>query len=162
MLVVGECLSVCLHWQRSRFVGRTAHLCHIPVGGEIRHVDHSDVGAVAFHFLCIPEREGVVVAGGEDDAVFVYARQVVHAEVAAGIASAAVVVVPCLAYHLERNEYAECHCCNDKSRTDFLFSVGHLNAVFAFFFARNLAHGIRQQFVKTSHAHAYPDGKGIE
>ena len=107
--VVGECSVVGLHRERSRFVSGTAHLGHVPIGGKIGEIDNSHVGAPAFHFLRIPQRECVVVTAGKYDSVFVNACQVVHAEVAASIAAGAVVVVPCLADHLERNEYAQCH-----------------------------------------------------
>ncbi len=44
-------------------------LLDVPVGIEQAEVDHAHVGPDAFHHLQVPEREGVVVAVGEDDAV---------------------------------------------------------------------------------------------
>ncbi len=68
-------------------VGGVLDLVGIPVGGQIREVDHFHVRAVAFYFLGIPEGEGVVVTVGEYDTVFVNGVKVVHAEVACHVAA---------------------------------------------------------------------------
>ena len=41
-----------------------AHLVHIPVGCQVGEVDYPDIGAEAFDFLRVPQREGVVIAVG--------------------------------------------------------------------------------------------------
>ena len=91
-----------LDGQSWRVVGRAAHLVDIPVGGEVGEVAAARICAEAFHFLGVPEGEGVVVAVGIDNwrAFIGQGAEVVHAKVAAGVASGAVVVVPGLANHL--------------------------------------------------------------
>ena len=86
--------------QRRRVVGRTAHLVDIPVGLQVTQVADTGIGTHAFRFLVIPQREGVVVTVGEDHriALGVHGVQVVLSEVTAGVASAAVVVVPRLSF----------------------------------------------------------------
>ena len=81
----------------------------IPVGLQVGEVANAGVGALAFHILAVPKGEGVVVAVGEDDgvALFIERIEVVHAKVAGGGATGAVVVVPSLADHLQR--HGECH-----------------------------------------------------
>ena len=91
---------------RRRIVSRALHLVDIPVGLQIREVAHTCVGTESFGLLIIPQRERVVVAIGEDNRVALVLKrhQIVLSEVAAGVASAAVVVVPSLRSHLYRYE----------------------------------------------------------
>ena len=91
------------------------HLIDIPVCGEVRQVADTRIGAVAFHILVVPKREGVVVAHGEDDriALFVERVEIVQTKVASGSASRTIVVIPSLAHHLQR--YSDG---NDRSNAD--------------------------------------------
>ena len=94
---------------RRRVVGRTAHLVDIPVGLQVGEVAHAGIGAHAFGLLVVPQGERVVVSVGEDNRVaFLLQRhEVVLSEVAAGVAAAAVVVVPRLRCHLYRYEQTD-------------------------------------------------------
>ena len=67
----------------------TTHLIDIPVCGEVRQVADTRIGAVAFHILVVPKREGVVVAIGEDNRIslFVERVEIVQTKVASGSAS---------------------------------------------------------------------------
>ena len=67
----------------------TTHLVDIPVGGEVRQVADTRIGAVAFYILVVPKREGVVVAIGEDNRIslFVERVEIVQTKVASGSAS---------------------------------------------------------------------------
>ena len=130
--------------QRGRVVGGTLHLVGVPVRLEIGEVADTGVGALSFHFLVVPEREGVVVAVGEDDGIAFLGQgvQIVQSEVTAGIASGAVVVVPSLADHLQ----------------------GHADAG-----ERGNGcgeNGLLQQFLKQRsegcHAETNPDGESVE
>ena len=113
-IAVGITLRISHHGQRCRLIGGALHLGDIPVGGEVTEVHHAHVGAIAFHLLQIPQREGVVVAIGEDNGVFVEARQIVHTKVVRTSAIRAVVVVPCLAHHLQGHQQTNhrCHTCH--------------------------------------------------
>jgi len=126
-----------------RVVRITLHLVDVPVGLQVAEVTYTYIGTVSFHFLVVPQWEGIVVAIGEDNriAFFLKGIQVVLSKLAGYIASASVVVVPSLAHHLYRHEQAK-YGSQDSSRlfTYLLFQpTGH-----------------------TSHTHTHPDGKGIE
>ena len=92
--------------QCRRVVGRTLHLVDIPVGLQITEIADAGVGALSLHILVVPQWEGVVIAIGEDDwvALLFERHEIVASEVATGVASATVVVVPCLRSHLYRYE----------------------------------------------------------
>ena len=76
--------------QSGRTVGRTLHLVDIPVGIEIAQIADAGIRADALYFLVVPEREGIVVAIGEDNRVLAGERaQIVGAKVAAGAGRAA-------------------------------------------------------------------------
>ena len=92
--------------QRRRVVGRTAHLVNVPVGLQVTQVADTGIGTHAFRFLVVPQREGVVVTVGEDHRIAL-GVQVVLSEVTAGVASAAVVVVPRLSGHLYGDKQGE-------------------------------------------------------
>ena len=53
--------------QRNRYPIRILHLGHIPVSIQQRQIDHPHIESVVVHFLQTPQREGVVVTGGEQD-----------------------------------------------------------------------------------------------
>ena len=126
-----------------RVVSLTLHLVDIPVGLQITEVAHTHIGAVSFHFLVVPQWEGVVVSVSKDNRISFFRNgvQVVLSEFAGYIASATVVVIPCLAHHLDRNEQSK-NGCKDSTRlfSDLLF----------------------QPTCDTCHTHTYPDGEGIE
>ena len=108
------CFLASLHGQRCRLIGGALHLADVPVSGQIAQVHGTHVGAVTFYLLQVPQGEGVIVTVAEDDTVGSHTRQVVAAEVACCGATAAVVVVPRLAYHLQGNEDADerSNCCD--------------------------------------------------
>ncbi len=97
-----ECIvgRACAHIDGGAPVGCHTHLVGIPVGGKIGEVDNAHVGAEAFHLLGVPQGECVIVAICENYGVVIEAREVIHAEIAGGVAPGAVVVVPCLADYL--------------------------------------------------------------
>ncbi len=99
-----------------------AQLVGIPVGSKIAEVHHAHIAAHAFHLLRVPQRERVVVAIREYDGIRVEGFKVVHAEIARGIAPAAVMVVPCLRHHLQRHRDAYCH--SHTGRSPFLAFAG--------------------------------------
>ncbi len=101
--------GLCVHVDSLCIVIRVAHLVCVPVGGQVAEVDYPHIGALALDFLCIPQREGVVVAVCEYYGVLVERVEVVHAQVACQVASGAVMVVPCLRHHLQRHGYADEH-----------------------------------------------------
>ncbi len=74
----------------------------VPVGVEQAEVHHPDVGADAFHFLQVPQREGVVVAVGEQDGVGGATVQQVVGAIWWDVVIGAVVVVPILGSHDDR------------------------------------------------------------
>jgi threonine/homoserine efflux transporter RhtA len=88
-------------------VGLAAHLVDVPIGVQQAEVHHAHVGADAFHLLGVPQREGVVVAVGEEDGVRCAAVQVIGCQVAGGVAAAAVVVIPFGAHHHHRHGQAQ-------------------------------------------------------
>ena len=124
-------------------VGGALHLVDIPVGLQIREVANARIGAYALGLLAVPEGEGVVVTIGKDDgcARLVERVEVVHAEITAGVTPAAVVIVPRLTGHLHRHQQTQathdgaCHIMLEHPAEPF----GH-----------------------SCHAHAGPDGEGIE
>ena len=75
-------------WRRFGIVGRAQHLVDIPVGRQVAEVADAELGALAFYLLVVPQREGVVVAVGEDDSVALrlQTHEVVASEVAACVA----------------------------------------------------------------------------
>ncbi len=132
----------------------------IPVGGEVREIDHADVGAEALDLLGVPEREGVVVAVGEDDAVVADGSEVVHAKVAGCVAARAVVVVPCLRDHLQGHKQSDKHggygCGEGQTTVGRVF--GGFSGGFRFFLSEKHADERRDG----RHTDADPDGEGIE
>ena len=82
-------------------------LVDIPIGGEIRQIDHTHICAVSLYLLCVPEGECVIVAVSEYYGTRLKRTEIVHAEIACGITSGTVVVVPCLWHHLKRDKYTE-------------------------------------------------------
>ena len=128
-----------------RVVSRTFHLVDVPVGLEVGEVADAGVGAHAFCLLVVPEREGIVVTIGEDDRVTLVLQrhEVVASEVAAGISSGAVVVVPGLRHHLYRHQEAE-HA-DDGSECHAV----HL-------------HTLAKEVVEGCDTHAAPDSEGVE
>ena len=88
--------------QAGRVVGWTLHLVNIPVGGQIAQVAHTCIAPHALDFLVVPKRECVVVAVGKDNGIafILQGHEIVLPKIAASITSAAVVVIPCLAGHL--------------------------------------------------------------
>ena len=93
--------------------------------------------------MVVPEGEGVIIAIGQDDGgtLLLHALQVVGTEIPAGVTSGAVVIIPGLAHHLQRDQQAE-----DSSQD----SGRKFPAVFP------------QQGADGCRSHAYPHGKGIE
>ena len=128
-----------------RVVSRTFHLVDVPVGLEVGEVADAGVGAHAFCLLVVPEREGIVVTIGEDDrvALVLQRHEVVASEVAAGISSGAVVVVPGLRHHLYRHQKAE--------HAD---DGGECHAVHP--------HTLAKEVVEGCDTHAAPDSEGVE
>jgi len=53
--------------QRSGFVACILHLVYMPVRPEQGSVAYSDISPDFLHFLCIPQRECIVVAVGDED-----------------------------------------------------------------------------------------------
>ena len=132
-----------MHGQWLTVVGSTLHLGNVPVGGKIAQVHGTHVGAHTLHLLQVPQREGVVVAVAEDDGIFVNALQVVLAKVAGTVAARAVVVVPGLAYHLQRHCQAY-DCCNaSKTQCHSLvgFWLGSFFLAVTFFLLLDEIHG---------------------
>ena len=60
--------------QCRRVVGRTFHLVDVPVGLEVAQVTGTCVGAEAFGFLVVPQREGIVITVGIDDRVAAFLK----------------------------------------------------------------------------------------
>ena len=85
--------------QRSRFVHGVFHLVDVPVGSQQGRVDNPHIRTDVFHLLRVPEREGIVIAVGDEDAVFPDRFQVVAGEFHRGVAVAAVVIVPVFGRH---------------------------------------------------------------
>ena len=106
----------------------TTHLVDIPVGGEIGKVADTSICAIAFYILVVPEREGVVVAIGEDNWIplFVERVEVVQTKVASGSAARTIVVIPSLAHHLQRNSHS-----NDRSNANSC-EMGHFHTAKTF------------------------------
>ena len=92
-----------LDWQGVGLVGLELHLVGIPVGTHERKVTNANICALAFDFLQVPKREGIVVSVGEENTVFTTRFKVVMSEVACAGFAAAVVVVPVLNAHEHRN-----------------------------------------------------------
>ena len=126
-----------------RIVRVTLHLVDVPVGLQVAQVADTNIGAISFHFLIVPQWEGVVISIGKDNRVAFFRNgiQVVLTEFTCYIASASIMVVPCLAYHLNRNKQSQ-YGCQDS---------GWLFADLLF-----------QPFGNTCHTHTNPNGKGIE
>ena len=78
----------------------------MPVGSEKGSVADSHVGADVLHLLGIPEREGVIVAVGHEDALLAYGIEIVPGHLHGCAAVAPVVVVPVLLCHESRHEEA--------------------------------------------------------
>ena len=74
------CLFGQCHRQGRAIVELAAHLVDVPVAHGKGCVEHTDVRAVSFHFLHVPQRESVVVAVCHYYAVFADAGQVVAAD----------------------------------------------------------------------------------
>ncbi|CDE56979.1 unknown [Prevotella sp. CAG:873] len=164
-------------------IGCRRHLIGIPIGGKVAEVDDLDIGAYALDFLSVPQWESVVIAVAEYDGIGVYRIQVVGAEVARGVAAAAIMVVPCLRHHLQRHGNTYEH-----GRYDAGVTVGrsrrNLKGVVIFGFdgysggrrcgsgggsivsTAFLGKGLPEQRVDAvgygRHTHAYPDSKGVE
>ena len=82
----------------------------MPVGSEQRGVHYTHVRTAFFDLLSIPEREGVVVAVGYQDAVFAAGIEIVVGHLHSGATVAPVVVVPVLCSHQGRHaETDKCH-----------------------------------------------------
>src|SRR5690606_18835955 len=64
------------------FLLATANLTQVPVGVHQRQVGEGNVATDTQHLLCEPEREGVVVAGGDQDPVWLNRFENVDREVA--------------------------------------------------------------------------------
>ncbi len=79
----------------------------MPVGAEQRGVADAHVRADAFDLLGIPDRECVVVAVGNQDALLPYRIEVVLGHLDGGVAVAPVVVVPVFFGHEGRHSEAE-------------------------------------------------------
>ena len=88
---------------RWRVVGWAAHLVDVPVGLQVAQVTNTRVGTYAFYLLVVPQGEGVVITVREDDRVsfILHGHEVVLTEVATGVTTGAVVVIPCLTGHLD-------------------------------------------------------------
>ena len=95
--------------QRRGLVDGVTHLVYVPVGTQERGVDYPHVCPDVLHLLGIPEREGVVVAVGDEDSVLPYRREIVPGHLHSGFPVAAVVVVPVLLRHQRRHPEAEGH-----------------------------------------------------
>ena len=92
--------------QRPGLVAGPFHLADVPVGSEKGSVADSHVGADVLHLLGIPEREGVIVAVGHEDALLAYGIEIVPGHLHGCAAVAPVVVVPVLLCHESRHEEA--------------------------------------------------------
>ena len=92
-----------------RLVSRTTHLVDVPWRLQVAEVADTGVRAEFLRLLVVPEGEGVVVAVGVDNGESLVGQgiEVVLSEVAAHIAVTAVVVIPCLASHLDRYKNAD-------------------------------------------------------
>ena len=154
---VGKVAGLCHDVDRHAAMVRHAQRVDIPFGCIVREVYHLYISAVPFNFLSIPQREGIVVAVGEYDSVVVDRRQVVHAEVAGGVSSGTVVVVPGLRHHLQWHQQAYQHSrqhpCPVKAVAAF-FGIALL--LFEF------AHKVAEYHAQGGYCHAYPYCKGIE
>ena len=126
-----------------RVVCLTLHLVDVPVRLQVTQVTYTHIGTETFRFLVVPQGECIVVTVSKDNriAFFLYGAQIILSEVAAGITSATVMVIPGLANHLDGYEQTD-YSCNDGSGFLTQFAL--------------------QPLGNTRHPHAYPDGKCIE
>ena len=126
-----------------RAVGRTFHLVCIPASAQIHQVADTCIGAYVFHFSAIPQWEGFVVTVDKQNGVsfLLQCVQVILSHVMADHSSAAVVVIPCLACHLQGNQ--DSHYSGQKN--------GSRRFQFPF-----------QQSSNAGNSHSGPDGKSIK
>ncbi len=85
--------------ERGGLVAGPLHLVYVPVGAEQRGVHDAHVRTALLDLLGIPEREGVVVAVGYQDAVLPAGIEIVVGHLDGRAAVASVVVVPVLGPH---------------------------------------------------------------
>ena len=165
---------------RRSLVAAARHLVHIPVGSEIAEIYHLDISANSLHLLGVPEREGIVVAVTEHNGVRLKTLEIVDSEIAGGVTAAPVMIIPCLAHHLHRNDKTDNE--SDDSgiarqdgivapllhKTGMLFGkfsgIGgtagccrDLHRILLFF-----SHEEGDELPQCGHTHAYPDGPRIE
>ena len=131
--------------QRLGLVGLALHLIDVPAGAQQHQVADTHVGTVAFDLLGVPEREGVVVAEGEEDGVGLARVEVVLGHRQGRVTVGAVVVVPVLlGHHAGHQADADQR---DEHRT------GGLHA---------LALQLLEEAVEGQHAEADPHREGVE
>ena len=150
-MLVGIGVGGGYHGNGRRFEIGIMSLHDIPIGTQIVGIERAHVGAESFGVLDVPYGERVVVAADEKNGVLVDARQNVHRIVAAYGSASAIVVVPCLSCHLERNEDAggERYSGSDAPCMDFPFFVD---------FSQRFAY----QSIQPYYAEPDPNGKSIE
>ena len=131
--------------QRRRVVGRTLHLLHIPVCLKERQVASPHISPETFRLQIVPQRESIVIAAAVyyGISLLLSGSQIVLPEIACHIPAGTVVIVPSLTGHLYRHKQAEQR--HKSSCGNGLFLDQTVDIM-----------------DKSRHAHAYPDGKGIE
>ena len=88
-------------------VRRVVHLVDIPVGLQIARITYTYIRTDTFHLLCVPQRECVIITIRKYDSVRLARFQIVRTEITANITVRAIMVVPVLRTHLDRNQQAE-------------------------------------------------------
>ena len=131
-------------FERFALVAGPFHLVDVPVRPQQRGIHHTHVRAHALNLLGIPQREGIVVSVGDQEAVLPYRVQVVPGHLRGRIPVGAVVVVPVLGRH-------ECRYAQAQGRYSGGKCPGSL-----------LPCSSAQPLIQRRHAQADPDGKHIE
>ena len=90
--------------QRRGIVDGVPHLVDVPVCSQKGGVAYSHIVPETLDLLGVPEREGVVVAVGNEQTIPLHGVEIVLGNFDGGVAVASVVVVPVLLGHQRRHE----------------------------------------------------------
>ena len=120
-------------------------MVNIPVGLQVAQVANARIGSHTFHFLIVPQREGIVVAVGEENGItfILQGHEIILPEVSAGVAMTSVVIVPSLRGHLHRHQQTH------RSHNSRKHRLVHRQPLL-------------EQVNQCRHTDAAPDGKGVE
>ena len=88
--------------QGRRIVAGILHLVDVPVGPQKRSVADPDIVSEALDLLDIPQREGVIVAMGNQKAILSYRIKIIPGYLDRSVAIAPVMVVPVFSGHQSR------------------------------------------------------------